>query len=265
MENLDEYLHHCTQGTERLLPLTHRVWRDAAFFALISGYFFYIATAYFVQRSIQSAMMGQSFPDGCERDGSPAAVIECQRGQAFFLIPMSHHVRLFAEEKRTGTIELLVTSPLTDLEIILGKWLAAMVLYVAMLGEKYLDAQRPAAVRLRQPRLEADADRLPRIDLARWLPAGDWNLDFDLHQESDRRRRGRIRDLPVALLVLDWVSQFNTSAVGQVIGYLSVLAHFDSFAKGVLDSKDIIYYLSVIFVGLFLTARSRWNRCAGEL
>jgi len=65
------------------------------------------------------------------------------------------------------------------------------------------------------------------------------------------------------LWVLEWVSSFNTSVTGQIISYLSVLGHFDSFAKGVLDSKDIIYYLSVIFVGLFLTARSmeslRWR------
>ena len=50
-----------------------------------------------------------------------------------FFIPMIT-MRLFAEEKRTGTIELLVTSPIRDLEIILGKWLAALVLYLTMLA-----------------------------------------------------------------------------------------------------------------------------------
>src|SRR2546430_12481140 len=41
---------------------------------------------------------------------------------------------LFAEEKRSGTIELLVTSPIRDIEIIVGKWLAAVILYMCMLG-----------------------------------------------------------------------------------------------------------------------------------
>ena len=65
------------------------------------------------------------------------------------------------------------------------------------------------------------------------------------------------------LWVLDWVSSFQDSITAKAISYLSVLQHFDSFSKGVLDSKDIIYYVSAIFVGLFLTARSleslRWR------
>ena len=65
------------------------------------------------------------------------------------------------------------------------------------------------------------------------------------------------------LWVLDWVSSFETSVTSRVISYLSVLQHFDSFSKGILDSKDIVFYLSAIFIGLFLTARSmeslRWR------
>jgi ABC-2 type transport system permease protein len=65
------------------------------------------------------------------------------------------------------------------------------------------------------------------------------------------------------LWVLDWMSSFQDSVTGKIVSYLSVLQHFDSFSKGVLDSKDIIYYISAIFIGLFLTARSleafRWR------
>ncbi len=81
-----------------------------------------------------------------------------------FLIPMIT-MRLFAEEKRTGTIELLVTSPLTDLEIIGGKFVAALVLYASMLGVSF--AERPAAVRLRKAGLRADPGRLPRVCCSR--------------------------------------------------------------------------------------------------
>src|SRR5580698_5168868 len=102
-----------------------------AFFALIAGYFFYVAVVYFVRRGMESAMMGQSFPmDLNEYVVRPLFSNISVIG--LFLIPMIT-MRLFAEEKRTGTIELLLTSPLRDLEIILGKWLGAMVLYTAML------------------------------------------------------------------------------------------------------------------------------------
>ena len=102
-----------------------------AFFALIAGYFFYASVIYFVRRGIESSMMGQSFPmDMNEFVVRPffsnVSVI------ALFLIPMIT-MRLFAEEKRTGTIELLLTSPIRDWEIILGKWLGALALYTALL------------------------------------------------------------------------------------------------------------------------------------
>jgi ABC-2 type transport system permease protein len=65
------------------------------------------------------------------------------------------------------------------------------------------------------------------------------------------------------LWIIDWLSSFGTSWIEKTLSYLSVLQHFDSFAKGVLDTKDIVYYVSVIFIGLFLTARSmealRWR------
>jgi ABC-2 type transport system permease protein len=59
------------------------------------------------------------------------------------------------------------------------------------------------------------------------------------------------------------MSSFQDSVSGKILSYLSVLQHFDSFSKGVIDSRDVIYYLSAIFIGLFLTARSlesmRWR------
>jgi ABC-2 type transport system permease protein len=69
--------------------------------------------------------------------------------------------------------------------------------------------------------------------------------------------------LSLILFVLSWATAFESSAVSQVLSYLSIVSHFDSFSRGVLDSKDIIFYLSMIFFGLFLTARSleslRWR------
>src|SRR5262249_10332064 len=68
----------------------------------------------------------------------------------------------------------------------------------------------------------------------------------------------------VALLlwVLNW-NDFDSSVSSRVLSYLSVLSHIDSFSKGVLDLKDVIYYVTMIALGLFLTTRSlesmRWK------
>jgi ABC-2 type transport system permease protein len=65
------------------------------------------------------------------------------------------------------------------------------------------------------------------------------------------------------LWVLSWTSEFDTSATSKVVSYLSVVSHFEPFNRGVLDLKDVVFYISVIFFGLFLTARSmeslRWR------
>jgi ABC-2 type transport system permease protein len=65
------------------------------------------------------------------------------------------------------------------------------------------------------------------------------------------------------LWVFDWVTAYDTSNWAKVLSYISVVTHFETFAKGVLDTKDIVFYLSMIFFGLFLTARSmeslRWR------
>ena len=70
-----------------------------------------------------------------------------------FLLPMVT-MRTYSEEKRSGTIELLLTSPLTDFQIIMGKFLGAMALYAVMLAVTLIHIG--AAVRLRQPGVEAD-------------------------------------------------------------------------------------------------------------
>jgi ABC-2 type transport system permease protein len=69
--------------------------------------------------------------------------------------------------------------------------------------------------------------------------------------------------IALLLWVLDWVSSYGTEAWAKVVGYLSVVAHFEPFSKGVIDTKDVVFFISMIFLGLFLTARSmeslRWR------
>jgi ABC-2 type transport system permease protein len=65
------------------------------------------------------------------------------------------------------------------------------------------------------------------------------------------------------LWVLEWTSGYESATWAQVLSYLSVITHFESFAKGVIEAKDVLFYLTGIFLGLFFTARSmeslRWR------
>jgi ABC-2 type transport system permease protein len=229
-----------------------------AFFALIAGYFFYVAVFIFVRRGMEAQMMGQAMPmDVGEWVIRP--VFSNVSVIGLFLIPMIT-MRLFAEEKRSGTIELLITSPLRDLEIILGKWLAALILYAAMLGLTLLSMVvlfiygapdwKPMMVGYLGLLLQGGA----------LLAIGTFVSTWTRNQIV-----AGVAGFAICLLlwVLSWVTEFSSGTLASIISYLSVLSHFDSFQKGVIDTKDLVFYLSAIFVGLFLTARSleslRWR------
>jgi ABC-2 type transport system permease protein len=229
-----------------------------AVFALIFGYFFYIATAIFVQRGMESQMLGQGTPmDMNEWIIRPLLMNVSVVG--LFLIPMIT-MRLFAEEKRSGTIELLMTSPVHDLEIILGKWLAGVALFASILGI--------SALNLGFLFLHGKPDWLPMlIGYLGLVLQGGALLAIGAFISTLTRNQivagGGTFAACLLLWVLDWVGSYETAAWAKVVSYMSVLTHFESFSKGVLDTKDLVFYVSAIFLGLFLTARSleslRWR------
>ena len=229
-----------------------------AFFALISGYFFYVAVVYFMQASIQSSMQGGSQPMSVN-DMVIRPLFSNISVIGLFIIPMIT-MRLFAEEKRTGTFELLATSPVKDLEIILGKWLAAVILYASILALSALSVITLFAY--------GKPDWRPiLVGYLGLLLQGGCLLAIGSFISTCTKNQivAGVATFSVCLLlwVLDWISSFQDSAIAKGVAYLSVLQHFESFSKGVLDAKDIIYYGSAIFLGLFLTARSlealRWR------
>ena len=65
------------------------------------------------------------------------------------------------------------------------------------------------------------------------------------------------------LLLLSWMTGLDTGGASQVVNYISIVTHFENFSKGVLDSKDVVFYLSMIFFALFITSRAmeslRWR------
>lgn len=229
-----------------------------ALWALIGGFFFYFGLSFFVQRSMESAMQGQSMPMDIN-EWIVRPLLSNINVVALFLIPMIT-MRLFAEEKRSGTIELLMTSPINDWEIVLGKWLAAVGLYSIMLFVSLLNMA--ILFRYGQPDWRPLAVGYLGLLLqgACLLAIG----TFVSTCTSNQIVAGAVGfAISLLLFVLNWVSEFGSSVTERVIGYFSVQAHFESFSKGVLDSKDIVFYVTMIMLGLFLTSRSlesvRWR------
>jgi ABC-2 type transport system permease protein len=229
-----------------------------ALFAVIFGFFFWNAVGVFIFMGMESQLRGEMFPMNVNEQVirplvSNASVI------GLFLIPIIT-MRLFAEEKRTGTIELLATSPVHDAEIILGKWLASLLLYAGMLLLAALNFLW--LFRYGNP----DWKPLAVAYLGLLLQAGAL-LAIGVFISTLTRNQiiaGAVTFAICLLLwVLEWVSGYESATWAQVLSYLSVLTHFDSFGKGVLSSKDAVYYVSLIIAGLFLTARSmeslRWR------
>jgi ABC-2 type transport system permease protein len=227
-------------------------------FGLIFGYFFWNALGAFVFESIQSQMSGQSFPMNLNEWIirpllSNLAVIN------LFFIPLIT-MRLFAEEKRTGTIELLATSPVRDIEIILGKWLASLVLYACLLLF--------TAINFAFLFKYGNPDWKPLLVgyLGIFLLAGGLLAigTFISSLTKNQIIAGAVTfGVCLLLYVFGWVSGYETATWARVLSYMSVATHIESFQKGVLDSKDAIFFVTMIFLGLFFTARSmeslRWR------
>jgi ABC-2 type transport system permease protein len=228
-------------------------------FALIFGYFFYSATAIFVDYSMRAMMQRGMAPPMNLNDFIIRPLLMNVSVIVLFLLPMVT-MRLFAEEKRSGTIELLLTSPLRDVEIILGKWLAAFLLYLCLLAISALNM----VFLFIHGKPDWRAVLVGYLGLmlmgASFLGLGSFISTLTRNQIV---AAALTFGLFLMLWVLDWVQSYSTGPAGKVIAYLSITTHFEPFSKGVLELKDTIYYLSVIFLGVFLTLRSmeslRWR------
>ncbi len=226
-------------------------------FALLFGYFFYAGVAFFNRQSMQMAMgMGGSMNIN-QMLITPVFINATV--MMLFLLP-AITMRTYAEEKRSGTIELLLTSPITDTEIILGKFLGAMGLYASML-----------------------AVTLIHVGLLFWFGNPEWkpiasaylglllmggcfiSVGLLISSLTKNQIVAGVVTFAVFLMlwVINWIGVFVGPTAQAILSHLSITDHFDDFSRGVIDTKHLVYYVSFISLGLFLTAKSvdseRWR------
>jgi len=166
-------------------------------------------------------------------------------------------MRLLAEERRLGTIELLYTYPLRDGEIMAGKFVACLLVFMLFLAGTLL---YPAIVYMIQP-----FDWTPFV--ARYLGAVLFLaacIACGLFVSSLTDSQVVASACTFVLLLLFWIITWNEAAVSSsvvtVLSQLSTFDHFNTFSRGVIDSKDVLYFVLFIALFLFLTLRSMESR-----
>ncbi len=169
-------------------------------------------------------------------------------------------MRLLAEETKSGTIELMMTNPVRDFELVLGKYLGALGFLLVML-----------AFTLYYPVLLfifGNPDRGPMLAgyLGVVLQAAAF-LAIGLMASSFTQNQIVAAILTFAILLIMWLSEsvanFLGKPLGDVMRYLSVTNHFQDFSRGVIDTTHVIYFLSIVAASLFITFLSlqtrRWS------
>ncbi len=228
-------------------------------FALLFGFFFYVYLMAFDRQSQQMMQFGGAGGGANINQMMIRGLFQNAAVIILFVMPMIT-MRTYSEEKRSGTIELLLTSPVSDLQIILGKYFGALALYATMLLVTMI--YMGILFWIGEPEWRPIATGYLGL-----LLMGGCFLSAGLLISSLTKNQIVAGFLTFAtflmLWIINWPGEYSGPTTRDLLNYLSITQHFDDFARGVVDTKDVVYYLSFITFGLFLTAKSvdseRWR------
>lgn len=235
-------------------------------FLVLAGVFFNYITDQVIRYSFEAGM------ESMQMGGAPPAIdVPSMALRGFlsllgtivlFLTPLLT-MGVYSEERKRGTMELLMTSPITDADIVLGKFLASLTLLVIMLLPTvfyviytFAHSEPTAPWRI------IGGGYLGVLLLGGMLLA----LGSFLSTLTENQIISAVLIFGVSLLLwlLDIFTQGGTSALAQSLQYAAVLQHYDPFVRGIVDTTGLVFFASWIFFGIFLTLRSvesmRWRR-----
>ncbi len=159
-------------------------------------------------------------------------------------------MRLFSEEYKSGSFEILKTLPVTDLDIIIGKYLASLLFTLIMLAPTLVYPLFISSL--------GDLDWGPVIGgyLGAVLLAGAFSAIGILASSTTKNQVVAFIISAAACFFLTVINQalvFLPSFLTGFLQYMSTSYHFNNIAKGIIDSRDIVYFLTLIFLTLYLT------------
>lgn len=181
-------------------------------------------------------------------------------GSILYFLPMllftpALTMRSFAEERRLGTLETLLTAPVRDVEVVLAKYAALLVTFAALWAPTLCYA---LVVRRYGP---VDWTALASAYTGTMLIGGAF-LSLGLWMSALARSQVAAFILAFALtsglMFLAGLGRYAVTEEGAVnfLSYLNLWEHMEHFSVGIVDSRHVVYYLSVIALGLFFTVRT---------
>lgn len=177
----------------------------------------------------------------------------------FFFIP-AITMRLLAEEKKTGTIEMLLTKPVTDRQVILGKYLATIILISIALALTIPYAITVSGI----GNLDTGGTVCGYLALL-LISAAYASIGIFTSSLTNNQIVAFLSALFIGLffhIIFQIIAGGMKGLAGQIMNSLSMTVHFESLSRGVLDVKDLVYFFSLIFLGLFFTEVSLSRRNA---
>lgn len=227
-----------------------------AAFVIITGFFFYLYLSQFVEMAFMDMVRSQQFRTQPQKFNINLQLIRPFFWNlaliSLFVLPLVT-MRLFAEEKRNGTVELLYTTPPTVGNIVIGKFLAGIVFYIIML--------LPTVVFQILLFIYGDPELGPILSgYLGLLLLGSAFMSGGLFISSltENQIIAAIGGfgLSLVLWVIGWGANFSGPGLKSVLDYLSIINHFEDFAQGVIDTQHIFYYILFSTAGIFLTYKS---------
>jgi ABC-2 type transport system permease protein len=228
-------------------------------FLILAGFFFYdMVTSY--NKYMGYAQMNPQMMDQINVNDLIVSPLFHTMNVLLLLIVPLITMRLFAEERALGTDEMLLTSPISVGEIVTGKMIAALAFYALLIA---MTAVYPAIL-LKYAR--PDLGKLLAGYIGLLLMGGAF-ISFGMFASTLTRSQVVAATVSFTVLlvfwILGWLAESQQGAVGGVMRYLSMTDHFERFSQGVVDSSDVVFYVSFIAFFWFLATRAveatRWR------
>jgi ABC-2 type transport system permease protein len=239
-------------------PLAYAI---AGIFWLLSGFFFviillgpqgYISLA--AQADLQAQQIGLPAPPIDVAYEFLRAFLGIMGSLALFVLPILS-MGLYAEERKRGTLELLATSPVTNWAVAVGKLLGVLTFFIAMILP--LLAYQAIALSAANPSVPPAVPLLGHLGLI-LLAASVLSLGMFISSLTDSTLLAAVLTfaLVIFLWVIDTVARTFSGPMGEVLGHLSLLRHFNNLVQGIFDTGSIVVFATYILLGIFLTAQS---------